>query len=60
MNSLYLMPGASSDEWKGFMTLFIGDRFIKHLRCEIEELVADYEISFNPIIDEHGDITGAV
>ncbi|MBL7989908.1 MAG: PAS domain S-box protein [Candidatus Kapabacteria bacterium] len=61
MNSLYLMPGASSDEWKGFYdTVLMGDRFTKHLRYEIEELIADYEISFNPIIDEHGDITGAV
>lgn len=61
MNSLYLMPGASADEWKSFYdTVLIGDRFTKHLRYEIEELTADFEISFNPIIDEYGDITGAV
>lgn len=61
MNSLYLMPGASADEWKSFYdTVLIGDRFTKHLRYEIEELIADFEISFNPIIDEYGDITGAV
>lgn len=61
MNSLYLMPGGTPEEWKGFYdTVLIGDRFTKHLRYEIEELIADFEISFNPIIDEHGDITGAV